>query len=158
LKCIYVKYSQKWTFCEQRCVSTTPVKKGDILERSWDVSSKLLARQGRQTHNAYMSRSVFRIADHVRVDIGDRPCWTMSLSGPSLLQNATSAFRRSVSHVAKETFPNWVSRSVQTASNPKTVRPNKSSKRHVRVQTDQKLMRTSNSEHWSRFGSGEVQV
>jgi len=32
--------------------------------------------------------------------------------------------RRSVSQVAKETFPNWVSQSVQTALNPKTVRPN----------------------------------
>ena len=35
------------------------------------------------------------IADHVRTDIGDRPCWTMPLSGPSLLQNATSTSRQS---------------------------------------------------------------
>jgi len=49
------------------------------------------------------------------------------------------------SHVVKETFPNWVSRS---ASNPKIVRPNQSSKRRVGVQTDQELVRTSNSEHW----------
>src|SRR5277367_1707557 len=48
-----------------------------------------------------------------------RPCWTMSLSGPSLLQNARSASRRSVSQVGTETFPNWVSRSVQMASRGK---------------------------------------
>src|SRR5277367_1818845 len=64
-------------------------------------------------------RSVFRIADHVRTDIDDRPCWTMSLSGPSLLQNARSTSRRSVSPVGKETFPDWVSRSVQMASRDK---------------------------------------
>ena len=99
--------------------------------------------------------SVFRIADHVRRDICDRPCWTMSLSGPSLLQNATSASRRSVSQVGKETLPNWASRSVQTASKAKTVGPNQPPKRHIRfrVQTDQKLARTSNSEHWEALQS-----
>src|SRR5271170_2344842 len=51
----------------------------------------------------------------------------MSLSGPSLLQNATSASRRPVSQVGKETFPNWVSRS---ASKAKTVGTNQPSKRH----------------------------
>jgi hypothetical protein len=49
---------------------------------------------------------------------------SMSLSGPSLLQNAISMSRRSVSQDGNETFPNWVSQSVQTALNPKTVRPN----------------------------------
>src|SRR5277367_5043755 len=71
----------------------------------------------------------------------------MSLSGPRHFQNATSASRRSVTQVAKETFPNWVSRSVEMVANAKTVGPNESLKRHVRVQTDQKLVRTSNSEH-----------
>src|SRR5277367_4544281 len=42
-----------------------------------------------------MCRTVFRIADHVRTDIGDGPCWTMPSSGPSLLQNGMSASRRS---------------------------------------------------------------
>jgi hypothetical protein len=37
------------------------------------------------------------------------------------------------------------------ASKAKTVGPNQSSKRHVRVQTDQKLARTSNSEHWPQI-------
>src|SRR5277367_4067061 len=46
--------------------------------------------------------AVFRIADDVRTDIGDRPCWTMPLSGPSFLQKTTSASRRSVRHVTKE--------------------------------------------------------
>ena len=93
------------------------------------------------------SGAVFRIADHVRTDISDRPLWTMLLSGPNLFQNATSASRQSISHVAKETFPNLVSRSVQMASNPKTVHPNQWLKCHVHVQTDQKVVWTSNSEH-----------
>jgi len=97
-----------------------------------------------------VSRPVFRIADHVRMDISDRPLWTMLLSGPNLFQNAMFESRRFVSHVAKETFPNLVSRLVQTASNPKTVRPNQWLECHVRVQTDQKVVRTSNLEHWSR--------
>jgi len=59
----------------------------------------------------------------------------MSWSGPSILQNAMSISRQSVSQVGKETFPNWVSRSVQMVSKAKTVGPNQFSKSHVYVQT-----------------------
>ena len=69
------------------------------------------------------------------------------LSGPNLFQNAMSASRQSISHVPKENFPNVASQLVQTASNPETVRPTQWLKRHVRIKTDQKLVRTSNSEH-----------
>jgi len=64
-----------------------------------------------------------------------------------LFQNATSMSRRSVSHVAKETLPNLVSWSIQMASNSQTVHRNQWLKCHVRVQTNQKVVRTSNSEH-----------
>jgi len=47
---------------------------------------------------------LFRIADHVRTDIANRPCWTMSLSGPSPTQNATSVCRPSVGQVARRPF------------------------------------------------------
>ena len=46
--------------------------------------------------------------------------------------------------------------SVQTASKAGSVGPNNSSKRHVRVQTDQKLACTSNSEHWPKPVEAEI--
>jgi len=67
----------------------------------------------------------------------------MSLSGPGL-QNAASASRWPISQVGKDIFPNWVSQSALKAT---TIGPDKSSKRHVCVQTDQKFTRTSDSEH-----------
>jgi len=104
--------------------------------------------------NALFAGTVFRIADHVHKDIGDRPLWTMLLSRPNLFQNATSASRRSGGHATKETFPNSVSRSVQTASNPKAVHPNQWLKRHAHVQTDQKVVgrRIRNAARASRQG------
>ena len=89
-------------------------------------------------------QSMFRIADDVRTDIGDCPYWTTSLvwSRPSM-----STSRQSVSQVGKETFPNWLSRSIQTASKAGDGQSKPIFETPHPRPTDQKLARTSNSVH-----------